>query len=114
MGAALDPLRITRVPLLIVSTLIGILVARVFLAYGLLAIVRLPSTWKNVVRVAGMRGALSLALALAIPRDITNRGAIEIATFAVVIVTVLTGTLTLEPRLRQTAWGGTKPERPNQ
>jgi len=114
MGAALDPLRLTHVPLLIISTLAGVFVARVLLAYGLLAIVRLPSTWKNVVRVAGMRGALSLALALAIPGGIAGRGALEIATFAVVIVTMLTGTLTLEPRLRDTAWGGTQPERPNQ
>lgn len=114
MGAALDPARLMHVPVLIVATLAGVFVARALLAYGLLAVVHLPSTWKNVVRIAGMRGALSLALALAIPRDIADRGAIEIATFAVVIVTVLTGTLTLGPRLRDSKWEGTTPQRPNQ
>lgn len=114
MGAALDPMRLTHVPLLVVSTLLSVLIARAVLAYGLLAVVRLPSTWKNVVRIAGMRGALSLALALAIPNEIGGRSALQIATFAVVIVTVLTGTLTLERRLRRVAWEGTKPRRPNQ
>ncbi|MBV9269526.1 MAG: cation:proton antiporter, partial [Candidatus Eremiobacteraeota bacterium] len=101
MGAALDFSRFALVPVLVAATLLGVFVARVLLAYGLLAAVRLPSTWRNVVRVAGMRGALSLALALAIPSEIAGRGAIEMATFAVVVVTVLTGTLTLEPRLRK-------------
>ena len=101
MGTALDPLRLSLVPLLIVVTLLAVFAARSFLAYALLAFVRLPVTWKNLVRVAGMRGALSLALALALPPEFPERGAIQLATFAVVIATVLLGAFTLEHRLRR-------------
>jgi len=101
MGAALDPLRLSLVPVLIVVTLLAVLAARSVLAYALLAFVHMPVTWKNLVRVAGMRGALSLALALALPPEFPQRGAVELATFAVVIATVLLGTFTLERRLRR-------------
>lgn len=101
MGAALDPLRLAHVPLLIALTLAAVLLARAVLAYVLLAFVHIPATWKNVVRVAGMRGALSLAMALALPPSFPYRGAVQLATFSVVIGTILIGTLTLEPRLRR-------------
>lgn len=100
MGAALDPLRLAHVPELIAMTFAAVFIARSVLAYALLAFVRLPLTWRNLVRVAGMRGALSLALALALPPAFPYRGAIELATFAVVIATVFLGTFTLERRLR--------------
>lgn len=104
MGAALDPMRLAHVPLLIAVTLAAVFVARAVLAYVLLAFVHVPATWKNVVRVAGMRGALSLAMALALPASFPYRGAVQLATFSVVIVTLLIGTLTLEPRLRRAAF----------
>lgn len=104
MGAALDPMRLAHAPVLIAFTLAAVFVARAVLAYVLLAFVRVPATWKNVVRVAGMRGALSLALALALPASFPYRGAVQLATFSVVIVTILIGMLTLEPRLRRVAF----------
>ena len=45
--------------------------------------------WQTVVRMAGIRGALSLALAFATPAAIPQRGAVIDATFAVVVVTIL-------------------------
>ena len=50
-----------------------------------------PREWIDVVRVAGMRGALSLALALAIPASRTYREAIIDATFAVSLATLAVG-----------------------
>jgi CPA1 family monovalent cation:H+ antiporter len=51
--------------------------------------------------MAGIRGALSLALAIATPAAVAQRSLIVNATFAVVVVTILVGTLTLEPRLER-------------
>lgn len=103
IGAAIDVRELLRSPLLIALTLAGVLVARTALAYGLLAFARpaLHVTWKTVVRLAGVRGALSLALALATPAFVAQRGALIDATFAVVVATVLVSALTLDRRVRR-------------
>ena len=78
----------------------AVILARFVLAYGLLALLpRMLRSWKTLVRFAGVRGALSLALALALPSAVPGRGLIIDATFVVVIVTLLLGSLTLESRV---------------
>jgi CPA1 family monovalent cation:H+ antiporter len=52
------------------------------------------------MRMAGIRGALSLALALAIPRGIPGRELVVNVTFVVVVITLLLGLLTLERRAK--------------
>jgi len=84
----------------IVATLIAVAVARVALAYGLLAIAPpMLRSWKTVVRLAGVRGALALALALALPATLPGRAVAIDATFAVVVVTIVVGALTTERRI---------------
>jgi NhaP-type Na+/H+ or K+/H+ antiporter len=51
--------------------------------------------------MAGIRGALSLALALATPAAVNQRSLIIDATMAVVIVTIFVGSLTLNRRLQR-------------
>ncbi|MDQ2872174.1 MAG: cation:proton antiporter [Candidatus Eremiobacteraeota bacterium] len=101
LGAALDVTHLRSDLRLIGVTLLAVFVARFVLAYGLLAIARpqVDSRWKVVVRLAGVRGALSLALALATPAFLSGRDVVIDATFAVVLVTVLVSSLTLEPRV---------------
>lgn len=101
IGAALDLTRLLHALPAAGITVAAVLLARVALAYGLLSIVRrhLKPFWRTVVRMAGIRGALSLALALATPAGIPQRGLIVDATFAVVVVTILIGSLTLSRRL---------------
>jgi len=78
----------------------AVIVARFVLAYGLLALLpRMLRSWKTLVRLAGVRGALSLALALAIPAGVPERSLVIDATFVVVIATLLLGSLTLERRV---------------
>ncbi|HEY8298696.1 MAG TPA: cation:proton antiporter [Candidatus Baltobacteraceae bacterium] len=103
VGAALDVTRLLHAPLVILLTLLAVAAARILLAYGGLALVRprLDLRWKTVVRLAGVRGALSLALALATPLAIEQRPIIIDATFAVVLVTVLVSSFTIEPRVRE-------------
>ncbi|MDQ2865709.1 MAG: cation:proton antiporter [Candidatus Eremiobacteraeota bacterium] len=73
------------------------LAARAVVVYGLPIFgTRLKRSWKVVMQAAGIRGALSLALALGIPATVATRTAIVDATFAVVLLTMLLGTLTYE------------------
>jgi CPA1 family monovalent cation:H+ antiporter len=99
-AASVEPAHLWSVRSLLGITIGAVLFARTVLAYGLLAIApRMLRTWKTVVRLAGVRGALSLALALGVPSNVPGRETIVDATFAVVIATVLVGTLTYEKRI---------------
>ncbi len=103
IGAALDFTRLAHVLPAAGITLGAVFLGRILLSYGLLwlARARLRPFWRTVVRMAGIRGALSLALALATPAAIVQRNLVIDATFAVVVVTILLGTLTLAPRLER-------------
>jgi len=84
----------------ILATLVAVALARVALAYGLLAVAPpMLRSWKTVVRLAGVRGALALALALALPPSLPDRTVAIDATFAVVVVTILIGALATERRI---------------
>lgn len=103
VGAALDFHRLTHTLAAVAITLAAVFLARALLAYGLLRFAGEPidPAWRSVVRMAGIRGALSLALALATPAAIAQRSLIIDATMGVVIVTILVGTLTVSPRLER-------------
>lgn len=101
IGAALDFTRLLdRLPIIAV-TIAAVAFARVVLAYGILHFARetVGRAWRTVVRMAGIRGALALALALATPGAIAQRSSIIDAVFAVVVLTILSGALTLTKRL---------------
>lgn len=103
IGAALDFTDLARVLPAAGITLGAVWLARALLSYGLLSLAhaQLKPLWRTVVSMAGIRGALSLALAIATPAAIAQRGLIINATFAVVVVTILVGTLTLTRRLER-------------
>jgi monovalent cation:H+ antiporter, CPA1 family len=108
-GAALQIGRVTQEPIFVVACIVAVAVARIVVA-GLLLPGPYPREWIDVVRVAGMRGALCLALALAIPASVPYREAIVDATFAVSLATLAAGSLTLtrvvaRAALRQTPSG---------
>ena len=94
VGASLQIGRVAQEPIFVVACIVAIAVARIVVA-GLLLPCPYPREWIDVVRVAGMRGALCLALALAIPASIPYREAIVDATFAVSLATLAAGSLTL-------------------
>jgi monovalent cation:H+ antiporter, CPA1 family len=103
IGAALDLTRLVHNLPDVGVTLVAVFLARVVLAYGLLHLARtdLRPLWTTVIRMAGIRGALALALALATPAAVAHRGTIVDATFGVVVVTLLVGSLTLPRRLER-------------
>ena len=62
-----------------------------------------PSTWREttVVGWAGMRGAISLAAALALPTTFAERDLVLFLTFAVIVATLVGQGLTLPPLIRR-------------
>lgn len=91
IGAAVDVGGLGRVLPISLLTAAIVLAARFAIVHGLLAFARpkLQLAWLMVVRLAGVRGALSLALALAIPATFGQRRLVVDATFVVVLVTLL-------------------------
>jgi CPA1 family monovalent cation:H+ antiporter len=102
VGAALQIGRVAGAPAVAVACLAAIAVARIAVS-GFLLLGPYPREWVDVVRVAGMRGGLSLALALAIPPTIPYREAIIDATFAVSLATLAASSFALVPVVRRAA-----------
>lgn len=63
-----------------------------------------------VVSWAGLRGAVSLAAALALPATFPERNLILLLTFAVILVTLVGQGLTLPLVLRAANWDGVEPD----
>jgi CPA1 family monovalent cation:H+ antiporter len=94
-GLVLQAGRIAQHPLLAVVAIVAVIASRVVLA----ALVVRPFTWAVTFVFAGMRGGLSLALALALPETLAYRNDIVDAVFAVVLFTVVVQGIALEPLL---------------
>lgn len=102
VGAALNVAIVARDPAFVIATLAGVAVAR-FAVAGLLLPAGYPREWLDVVRVAGMRGALSLALAIALPPEVPQRETIIAATFAVALATIISSGFTVPPVIARAA-----------
>jgi CPA1 family monovalent cation:H+ antiporter len=100
VGAALQVGDLAREPAFVIAALAAIAVSRVVVA-GLLLPSGYPREWLDVIRIAGMRGALSLALALALPPGVPYRQAIVDATFAVALATLAASSLTVARVVRR-------------
>ena len=48
-----------------------------------------PRSWRPIILLSGLRGALSLALVLSLPHDLPNAGLFEFVTYGVVLVTLV-------------------------
>jgi len=61
---------------------------------------RLPATYQHVLVWGGLRGAVGLALALALPGTVAERGEIVVLTFGVVAFSIFVQGLTMPPLIR--------------
>jgi CPA1 family monovalent cation:H+ antiporter len=61
---------------------------------------KIPRSWQHVLVLGGMRGALSLALALSLDAKFPYRSEILAMTFGVVAFTIIAQGLTIKPALR--------------
>jgi CPA1 family monovalent cation:H+ antiporter len=93
----------------ILAAYVAVLVARVLIVFGgqLIAspfsrqIGPRPNAWSIVLVWGGLRGALSMVLALALGADLDNRALIVTMTTGVVLLTLLVQGLTMAPLLRR-------------
>ena len=91
--------------------LLAVVGGRALVIYGLLAGASrlrrardgpiLPGAWLHVIFWSGLRGAVSMALALSLPADLPDRGLIQGITFGIVVCTLLVQGLTVEPLARR-------------
>ncbi len=103
IGFAIDPGSLVSSAGPIAWAVGGALVARALVAYGLLGVpawilgrLRSPGSppvvplgWLHVVFWAGLRGAVAVAMALALPEDIEQRALLQQITFGVVLFTLV-------------------------
>jgi CPA1 family monovalent cation:H+ antiporter len=62
---------------------------------------RMPSAWRDVLAVGGLRGALSVALLLLLPEDYEHRHLFLCLAFALVFFTLIVNTLALRAYLKR-------------
>jgi CPA1 family monovalent cation:H+ antiporter len=85
---------------------VAINLARAALVFSKYAIMRaagrggLPASWAKVLTWGGLRGGLSMVLALSLPRQFSHREMILHVTFGVVLLTLLVQGLTIKSLLR--------------
>lgn len=85
---------------LIFFAIIIVLVARSFAVYiSLFFIKNIPNSWKHVFNWGGLKGSLSIALVLSLPRDFTGREDILIVTFSAVLFSLVIQGLSIKPLL---------------
>ncbi len=105
LGLRIEVSRIVHEPWLVLSTLGLVVLARLVLTYVGLPLVgfggRRYRSWQHVTAIAGMRGALSLALAIALPSTIPQRPQIIDAVFGVVLMTLVVQGLAIGPVLKR-------------
>jgi len=75
--------------------------------HGALAFTPLPLAWLHVLFWAGLRGAVSVALALSLPAGLPNRDLLQGITFGIVLFTLLVQGSTASWVVRRSGAGGT-------
>ncbi len=97
------------VPILI--ALGAVLLSRAVVVYGLTALTnfrmadKLPLAYRHVLFWGGLRGAISLALALSLPLALADRDLLRVMTFGVVLFTLLAQGTTMQFLLRRLGIG---------
>ena len=100
IGLAIPPAGLLGSIVPIAWAIVGILVGRALVVYVLLGgasrlaplpglAERLPSDWLHVLFWGGLRGAVAVAMALALPADLPQRALLQEITFGVVLFTLL-------------------------
>ena len=98
------------------ALVVALCVVTVRMAWALMPLGGFGDTARERIAVgwAGMRGAISLAAALAVPASVEERPEILLLTFGVIFVTLLGQGLTLPPLLKLLALPGASPFSPDE
>ncbi len=100
----------------ILAAFLAVLMARVAVVFGASALAArgaaaIPRAWRVLLTWGGLRGGLSMVLALSLPLTLSNRGLLIDATFGVVLLSILVQGLTMAPLLRRLGVGRPRGER---
>jgi len=95
-GLLIDPVALTHNPLIVIATVCGLIASRAIIAVCSLC----EAKTRAVLFLAGMRGALPIALALSLPEAVPSRDLIFDGVAASVILTIVIQGAPLEPMLR--------------
>jgi CPA1 family monovalent cation:H+ antiporter len=128
VGLAIAPSSLSNAVGPIAAGIVAVLIARAVVVYGLLGgasrllgdrapgrgptaadgattFAPIPLAWLHVLFWAGLRGAVSVALALSLPPDLPNRPLLQAITFGVVLFTLLVQGTTAPWVVRRTGAG---------
>jgi CPA1 family monovalent cation:H+ antiporter len=100
IGMAIPPARLVGSFWPIACAIVGVLIARALVVYVVLGGIsrlapmpglerRMPVGWSNILFWSGLRGAVAVAMALAIPDEVPQRAVLHDVTFGVVLFTLL-------------------------
>ncbi|MTT31130.1 sodium:proton antiporter [Terrilactibacillus sp. BCM23-1] len=85
---------------LIFLAILIVLIARSIAVYASLFFIKnFPRSWKHIINWGGLKGSLSIALALSLPRDFPGRENILVVAFSVVLFSLIIQGLTIKPLL---------------
>lgn len=90
----------------ILAAFLAVALARAITVFGVTGILarsseRVPPAWRTVITWGGLRGSLSMVLALSLPADFPYRALLVSTTFGVVILSILTQGLTMSFLLKR-------------
>lgn len=99
----------------ILVAFVVVVVARALVVFGVSGLLRLtsermPWAWSAVLTWSGLRGALSMVLALGLPADFHHRELLLHMTYGVVVLSIIFQGLTMEPLLKRLCITGHKDE----
>lgn len=95
----------------IAIALVAVLISRALVVYGLTALTNLrgtkkvPLAYRHVLFWGGLRGAISLALALSLPLALAERELLRVMTFGVVLFTLLAQGTTMQLLMKRLGLG---------
>lgn len=96
-------LEITRIDMqdkweIIFIAIILVLIARSVAVYASMSVIRdFSMNWKHILNWGGLKGSLSIALVLSLPRDFQGREELLILAFSVVLFSLVVQGLTIKP-----------------
>ena len=91
---------------LVVVSLVALIVGRSVVVYGFGAVfgwvgIRIPLSWRHVLNLGGLKGALSVALILMIPEEYTYRNLFLLSALVMCIFTLVVNTLVLRVYIKK-------------
>lgn len=118
VGMAITPASLVDAAAPIAWAVVAVIVGRAAMVYGVVGGLSrvlprpgadVPAAWQHVVFWSGLRGAVSVALALSLPADFPDRTLVQGVTFGVVLFTLLVQATTAELVIRRSGLTDDRP-----